>query len=135
VLLRLQASESLTWEGLAERAGLSSRQLFRLLAARTVSELVADRIACRIGLRPALLWPNEWFRQEHPRRRGRLDVDPGPAVRVHYGCGYPSRTNLPALSGTGSGYSPSKQARQKSPLEEPVAAAGRISTYGPAAGG
>jgi AraC-like DNA-binding protein len=70
VLLRLRDAESLTWEELADRAGLSSRHLFRLLAARTVSELVADRISCRIGLHPALLWPKEWFRQEQPRRRG-----------------------------------------------------------------
>ena len=70
VLLRLRDAESLSWEELADRAGLSSRHLFRLLAARTVSELVADRISCRIGLHPALLWPKEWFRQEHPRRRG-----------------------------------------------------------------
>jgi len=75
VLLRLQASESLTWEELAERAGLSSRQLFRLLASRTVSELVADRIACRIGLHPALLWPKEWFRDKHPRRRDRSNAE------------------------------------------------------------
>jgi lambda repressor-like predicted transcriptional regulator len=74
VLLRLQASESLTWDELADRAGLSSRQLFRVLAARTISDLVADRIACRIGLHPALLWPKEWFRQEHPRRRGRSNA-------------------------------------------------------------
>ena len=70
VLLRLRDAESLSWEELADRAGLSSRHLFRHLAARTVSELVADRISCRIGLHPALLWPKEWFRQEHPRRRG-----------------------------------------------------------------
>ena len=60
--------ESLSWDELADRAGISSRHLFRLLAARTVSELVADRVSCRIGLHPALLWPKEWFRQEHPRR-------------------------------------------------------------------
>jgi hypothetical protein len=63
VLLRLRDNESLTWEELADRAGISSRHLFRLLAARTVSELVADRVSCRIGLHPALLWPKEWFRQ------------------------------------------------------------------------
>jgi AraC-like DNA-binding protein len=66
VLLRLRDNESLTWEELADRAGITSRHLFRLLAARTISELVADRVSCRIGLHPALLWPKEWFRQEHP---------------------------------------------------------------------
>ena len=70
VLLRLKDAESLTWDELADRAGLSSRHLFRLLAARTVSELVADRVSCRIGLHPALLWPKEWFGQELPRRSG-----------------------------------------------------------------
>jgi hypothetical protein len=35
-----------------------------------VSELVADRISCRLGLHPALVWPEEWFPQEHRRRRG-----------------------------------------------------------------
>ncbi len=72
VLLRLRDAESLTWEELAERAGLSTRQLFRVLASRTVSERVADRISCRIDLHPALLWPKEWFRQEHHKRRGRF---------------------------------------------------------------
>jgi predicted DNA-binding protein (UPF0251 family) len=39
VLLRLRDNESLSWDDLADRAGISSRHLFRLLAARTVSEL------------------------------------------------------------------------------------------------
>ena len=69
VLLRLRDNESLTWDELADRAGITSRHLFRLLAARTVSELVADRVSCRIGLHPALLWPKEWFRQEHPSQK------------------------------------------------------------------
>jgi hypothetical protein len=73
VLLRLRDAESLTWDELADRAGISSRHLFRLLAARTVSVFVADRVACRIGLHPALVWPKEWFGQEHPRRRGHAD--------------------------------------------------------------
>ena len=37
VLLRLRDSESLTWEELAERAGISSRHLFRLLDAAETS--------------------------------------------------------------------------------------------------
>jgi hypothetical protein len=63
VLLRLRASESLTWDQLADRAGVSTRHLFRLLAAPSISERVADRITCRLGLHPALLWP-EWLRVE-----------------------------------------------------------------------
>jgi len=47
VLLRLRDNESLSWDELADRAGISSRYLFRLLAARTVSEPVADR--SRVG--------------------------------------------------------------------------------------
>ena len=70
VLLRLRDAESLTWDELADRAGLTTRHLFRLLAAGTVSELVADRISCRIGLHPALLWPREWFREDRSSGRG-----------------------------------------------------------------
>jgi hypothetical protein len=70
VLLRLRISQSLTWDQLAERAGVSPRHLFRLLAARHVSERVADRIACRLGLHPALLWPVEWLRVGHATAGG-----------------------------------------------------------------
>ena len=70
VLLRLRDAESLTWDELADRAGLTTRHLFRLLAAQTVSEFVGDRISCRLGLHPALVWPKQWFGQEHPRSRG-----------------------------------------------------------------
>jgi hypothetical protein len=62
VLRRLRADESLTWDELAERAGVTPRHLFRLLAARDVSDRVADRITCRLGLHPVLLWPREWLR-------------------------------------------------------------------------
>jgi transcriptional regulator GlxA family with amidase domain len=64
VLLRLRAGQSLTWDQLADQAGVSSRHLFRLLAARDLSEQVADRITCRLGLHPALLWPTQWLRAE-----------------------------------------------------------------------
>ena len=63
VLLRIRTSESLTWDQLAERVGVSNRHLFRLLAARDVNERVADRIVCRIGLHPVLLWPSDWIRE------------------------------------------------------------------------
>jgi AraC-like DNA-binding protein len=71
VLKRLQASESLTWEELAARVGISQRQLCRILTARDLSELVADRISCRIGLHPLLLWPKEWSRIGRPQPSGR----------------------------------------------------------------
>jgi hypothetical protein len=60
VLRRLQAAEFLTWEQLADRIGVSERHLCRILMARDLSELVADRISCRIGLHPLLIWPEEW---------------------------------------------------------------------------
>src|SRR5437870_373296 len=62
VLKRLQANESLTWEQLADRIGVTERHLCRILTARDLSELVADRISCRIGLHPLLIWPEEWSR-------------------------------------------------------------------------
>jgi hypothetical protein len=40
---------------------VTPRHLFRLLAATDVSERVADRIVCRLGLHPVLLWPIEWL--------------------------------------------------------------------------
>ena len=71
VLKRLQASESLTWEELADRIGVTERHLCRILAARKLSERVADRISCRIGLHPLLLWPKEWPRIGRPQASGR----------------------------------------------------------------
>lgn len=65
VLLRLRANQSLTWDELADRAGVSSRHLFRVLAARDLSEDAADRMTCRLGLHPVLLWPIEWTRIAH----------------------------------------------------------------------
>jgi hypothetical protein len=42
------------------------------MKARDVSWLVADRIACRLGSHPSLLWPDEW--PDHPdERRGNGD--------------------------------------------------------------
>jgi len=66
VLLRLQASECLTWNQLADRVGVTERQLCRILAAEDLSEHVADQISCRIGLHPLLLWPKEWSRIGRP---------------------------------------------------------------------
>lgn len=69
-LRRLQASESLTWDELADRVGVTQRHLCRILAARDLSERIADRISCRIGLHPLLLWPNEWSRIGGPETAG-----------------------------------------------------------------
>ena len=55
---------------------------------------------------------------------GRLDVDAGVAVGVAHEVGsrsWSSSTNLPACSGTGIGYSPSKHAAQNSVAGRPVA--------------
>ena len=70
-LKRLQASESLTWEELADRIGVTERHLCRILTARDVSERVADQISCRIGLHPLLLWPKEWSRIGRAATTGR----------------------------------------------------------------
>jgi lambda repressor-like predicted transcriptional regulator len=51
-----------TWEQLAARLGISSRTLTRVLASRDIAEQVGDRLALRLGLHPALLWPREWGR-------------------------------------------------------------------------
>ena len=60
--------------------------------------------------------------------RGGLGVDAGPPVRVAHGtgqavgsCNCSSSTNFPARSGIGTGYSPSKHARQKSSFGDPAA--------------
>jgi hypothetical protein len=71
VLRKLRRDESLTWDELAERAGVTPRHLFRLLAAPDVSDRVADRITCRLGLHPVLLWPTEWLRAGHRSWRDR----------------------------------------------------------------
>jgi hypothetical protein len=63
----------MTWDELADRAGLTTRHLFRLLAAHTVSETVGDRISCRLGLHPALVWPKQWFEQEYPCSAGNAE--------------------------------------------------------------
>ena len=61
VLVRMRITESLTWSQLADRVGVTERHLWRLLSAPSISERVADRIVCRIGLHPVLLWPDEWL--------------------------------------------------------------------------
>lgn len=53
-------THALSWEQLALRLGVCSRTLIRLMKATDVSYLVADRIACRLGSHPSLLWPKEW---------------------------------------------------------------------------
>ena len=56
-----------TWDELAVRLRVSSRTLTRLLGARDVAEPVADRMACRLGLHPVLIWPREWQRIAQPK--------------------------------------------------------------------
>lgn len=53
---------AVTWAELAERLGISERTLARLLRAQDIAEPVADRMACRLGLHPVLLWPHLWLR-------------------------------------------------------------------------
>lgn len=59
-LRRARRNYGVTWDELAVRLHVSSRTLTRLLAARDVSEHTADRMACRLGLHPVLIWPRQW---------------------------------------------------------------------------
>jgi plasmid maintenance system antidote protein VapI len=56
-LTRQRRVLAVTWAELAARLDISERTLARLLAARDLAEPVADRMACRLGLHPVLLWP------------------------------------------------------------------------------
>lgn len=60
---------SMTWTELAAWLHISERTLSRLLRARDIAEPVADRMACRLGLHPVLLWPRHWLREPSPRNR------------------------------------------------------------------
>ncbi|MDP9223925.1 MAG: hypothetical protein M3P18_08720 [Actinomycetota bacterium] len=53
-------SHDLSWNQLALRLGVCSRTLIRVMKATDVSYVVADRMACRLGSHPSLLWPKEW---------------------------------------------------------------------------
>lgn len=59
-LHRAQRIHRVTWGELAERLRVSPRTLARLLTASDVCEPTADRMACRLGLHPTLIWPREW---------------------------------------------------------------------------
>lgn len=61
-LRRARRTHGDTWDELAVRLHVSARTLTRLLRARDVAEQVADRMACRLGLHPVLIWPREWPR-------------------------------------------------------------------------
>jgi hypothetical protein len=60
VLWHKKSSQRLSWEQMAVRLGVCARTLYRLMAATEVSYVVADRMACRLGFHPILLWPKEW---------------------------------------------------------------------------
>lgn len=61
-LYRQRRVLAVTWVELAARLRISDRTLARLLAAQDIAEPVADRMACRLGLHPVLLWPRHWLR-------------------------------------------------------------------------
>lgn len=67
-LHRQRRIQRITWEQLAIQLGVSSRTISRLLRARDVAEPVADRMACRLGLHPILLWPRDWNVDARARR-------------------------------------------------------------------
>jgi plasmid maintenance system antidote protein VapI len=60
ILRRYMRRRSLTWDEMAALLGVCQRSLVRYITADTLCEQVADRLACRIGLHPCLIWP-EWF--------------------------------------------------------------------------
>jgi plasmid maintenance system antidote protein VapI len=68
-LARQRRVLAVTWAELAARLDISERTLARLLAARDLAEPVADRMACRLGLHPVLLWPRLWLRASSGRSR------------------------------------------------------------------
>lgn len=70
VLRHTMRARSLCWELLAARLGVSSRTLFRVMEAKTISPYVGDHIAIRLGTHPALIWPMEWGRASAPRSTG-----------------------------------------------------------------
>lgn len=49
-----------SWEAIARRLGVCERSLFRLLSAKEIGQAAADEWALRLGLHPALLWPDRW---------------------------------------------------------------------------
>jgi hypothetical protein len=59
-LSRARLRYGLAWDELAERLDISFRTLLRLMSAQTVTPVVADRMAVRLGLHPVMLWPDEW---------------------------------------------------------------------------
>jgi hypothetical protein len=59
-LSRARLRYGLAWDELAERLDISFRALISLMSATTVTPVVADRMAVRLGLHPVLLWPDEW---------------------------------------------------------------------------
>jgi lambda repressor-like predicted transcriptional regulator len=59
-LREMKQSHGSSWDQLAIRLGVCSRTLIRVMKATDVSYVVADRMACRLGSHPSLLWPKEW---------------------------------------------------------------------------
>jgi plasmid maintenance system antidote protein VapI len=68
-LARQRRVLAVTWAELAARLDISERTLARLLAAQDLAEPVADRMACRLGLHPVLLWPRLGLRATSGRSR------------------------------------------------------------------
>lgn len=68
-LCRRRRFLGMTWAELAVWLRISDRTLSRLLHARDLAEPVADRMACRLGLHPVLLWPHQWLRDGPGRDR------------------------------------------------------------------
>lgn len=58
--LRRARPDWMSWKAFAVRLGVSSRTLARVMAATDLAPEWADRLALRLGLHPAIVWPEEW---------------------------------------------------------------------------
>ena len=57
----------MTYEGLSAICGVGSRTIGRYARAGHLPMSDADRIACRLGLHPILLWPDFQTEPFHPK--------------------------------------------------------------------
>jgi hypothetical protein len=60
-LSRARQRYGLAWDELAERLDISFQTLLQIMSATTVTPVVGDRMAVRLGVHPVILWPDEWL--------------------------------------------------------------------------
>jgi len=66
-LWRAKRRDHITWTELAVHLRVSARTLARVLDAQDLAEPVADRMACRLGLHPIIVWPTDWLADAQER--------------------------------------------------------------------